>query len=490
MADVLSSVKTVLGTGKSRSTPARIARSSPRSKVSRSIYSRILSAFLLVAGGTMVIQWAVPAVLPDNYGLIAAVALSLALACISATVLARSFSSRLETLRAITEALGKAEMPAIIPDLGDDEIGAFAKSLREMSAALRRSAQGLAAAFAQREAILEGMIEGLLVVDHDMKVSFCNSAFARAIAGGGATRPGAPVLSVVRDPMLIDLIKAVIQSGEEATARLQMSAAPGRSFQVRAAPLAAFAATGAVVLLLDITEMERLERVRKDFVANVSHEFRTPLAAIRGYAETLLDQGLEDVDNRRQFVEIILASANRLNNIASDLLALSDLESGTPPPALILSLEESVDAALQIVQAEAGIRGVSLVRGNVPGDLRVRGNKTRLEQALINLLDNAIKFNRAGGTVRVDAKFAEGGCAQVTIEDSGIGIPSDQLSRIFERFYRVDKGRSRAVGGTGLGLSIVKHAIEQMNGTVAVESTLGRGSRFTITLPVAGAESR
>ena len=202
----------------------------------------------------------------------------------------------------------------------------------------------------------------------------------------------------------------------------------------------------------------------------------------------MLDQGLEDVAHRRQFVEIILASANRLNNIASDLLALSDLESGTSPPAMILSLEESVDTALQIVHAEAAVRGVSLVRGDVPASLKVRGNKTRLEQALINLLDNAVKFNRAGGTVRVDARFAEDGCAQVSIEDSGIGIPSDQLSRIFERFYRVDKGRSRAVGGTGLGLSIVKHAIEQMNGSVAVESTLGHGSRFTITLPVSGPE--
>ena len=301
-------------------------------------------------------------------------------------------------------------------------------------------------------------------------------------------RPGAPIVSVVRDPTLIDLIKVVIQSGEAATTRLQMSAAPGRSFQVRAAPLATSATTGAVVLLLDITEMERLERVRKDFVANVSHEFRTPLAAIRGYAETLLDRGLDDVANRRQFVEIILASANRLNNIASDLLALSDLESGTSPPAMILSLGESVDTALQIVHAEAAIRGVSLVRGEVPESLKVRGNKTRLEQALINILDNAVKFNHAGGTVRVDARFGEGGCVQVIIEDSGIGIPSDQLSRIFERFYRVDKGRSRAVGGTGLGLSIVKHAIEQMNGSVAVESTLGHGSRFTITLPVSGSE--
>ena len=243
-------------------------------------------------------------------------------------------------------------------------------------------------------------------------------------------------------------------------------------------------ATSAVVLLLDTTEMERLERIRKDFVGNVSHELRTPLAAIRGYAETLLDGALDDVENRRKFVEIILAHANRLNNIASDLLALSDLESGRRSPAAALSIPESVDTALQTVQAEAAIRGVQLIRGNVPDGLKALGNKIHLEQVLINLVDNAVKFNRTGGTVRVDAEGGEDGFARITVADSGIGIPSADLSRVFERFYRVDKGRSREVGGTGLGLSIVKHAMEQMSGNVTVESTLGKGSRFTVSLPL------
>ena len=292
------------------------------------------------------------------------------------------------------------------------------------------------------------------------------------------------MLSVIRDPSLLDLVRHVIQSGDPVTSRSQIAAAPGRSFQVRAAPLLTPAASGAVVLLLDTTEMERLERVRKDFVANVSHELRTPLAAIRGFAETLLDGALDDVANRRKFLKIILAQANRLNNIASDLLALSDLESGARPPTACLSIAESVDTAMQTVQAEAAIRGVELVRGHMPQSLWARGNKTRLEQVLINLVDNAVKFNRIGGTVRVDAECGSDGFARVTVVDSGIGIPSADLSRVFERFYRVDRGRSRAVGGTGLGLSIVKHAMEQMSGTVTVESTLGKGSRFTISLPL------
>jgi two-component system phosphate regulon sensor histidine kinase PhoR len=452
--------------------------------VFRSIYIKVFVALLLLWLAEGVIHWGAQALAPPDHVRIVVLALTLAATILCATLFAWSISIRLRKLRLLEEALTRREAPLNIPDLGDDEIGDFARSLRDIAPEFRRLAEGLTAALAQREAILDGMIEGLLVVDHEMRVSFCNHAFARAISGRGVPQQGAPVLSVIRDPSLLDLVEHVIHSGKPASARSQISAAPGRSFQVRAAPLLTPAATGAVVLLLDTTEMERLERVRKDFVANVSHELRTPLAAIRGYAETLLDGALDDVENRRKFIEIILAHANRLNNIASDLLALSDLESGENPPTAPLSIAETVDTALQTVQAEAAIRGVQLIRGNVPDRLRARGNKTRLEQVLINLLDNAVKFNRAGGTVRVDAEGGENGVARVTVEDSGIGIPSTDLSRVFERFYRVDKGRSRQVGGTGLGLSIVKHAMEQMKGSVTVESTLGKGSRFTISLPI------
>jgi two-component system phosphate regulon sensor histidine kinase PhoR len=452
--------------------------------VFRSIYIKVFVAFLLLWATGAVIHWGSQAVLPADRSLIAFLGLTLAATMLFAALFSRSISIRLKKLRLLEQALTRKEAPLKTPDLGDDEIGDFARSLRDMAPELRRLAEGFAAALAQREAILEGMTEGLLVVDHEMRVSFCNHAFARAISGRGAPQQGAPVLSVIRDPSLLNLVKHVIESGDPATAHSQISAAPGRSFQIRAAPLLTPAATGAVVLLLDTTEMERLERVRKDFVANVSHEMRTPLAAIRGYAETLLDGALDDVANRRKFVEVILAHANRLNNIASDLLALSDLESGTSPPAAPLSIAESVDTALQTVQAEAGIRGVQLIRGNMPEGLKARGNKTRLEQVLINLVDNAVKFNRTGGTVRVDAEGGQDGFARVTVADSGIGIPSADLSRVFERFYRVDRGRSREVGGTGLGLSIVKHAMEQMSGSVTVESTLGKGSRFTVSLPL------
>jgi two-component system phosphate regulon sensor histidine kinase PhoR len=254
-------------------------------------------------------------------------------------------------------------------------------------------------------------------------------------------------------------------------------------FEAYAAPLAVPPHRGALVILHDITGLERLERIRRDFVANVSHELRTPLTAIRGYAETLLAGAMADTDHNRRFVEIIQAHAIRLNNIASDLLTLSDLESGRrdvePGP---ISVAEAVNTALLTVEPEARIRGVHLVRGSV-NDALITGHAIRLEQALVNLLDNAVKFNQPGGEARIDAGNTPDGRIYISVSDTGSGMPSDDLPRIFERFYRVDRARSRAVGGTGLGLSIVKHVVERMEGSIKVESRLGKGSTFTILLP-------
>jgi len=290
---------------------------------------------------------------------------------------------------------------------------------------------------------------------------------------------------VVRDPDLLEMLRTVVSSGESLKRRMHLTGADGRSFEVQTAPLEGAPASGAVAILHDITDLERLERVRKDFVANVSHELRTPLTAIRGYAETLLDGALDDPANRRKFVEIIQSHAIRLNNIASDLLTLSELESGGPPLAPgKLSVMGTLEAAMRTVESEAAMRQVRLGWGTVE-DLQVMGYKIKLEQAFVNLLDNAVKFNRPGGDVWVEASRAASNRVAITVADTGIGIPSEDLPRICERFYRVDKARSREVGGTGLGLSIVKHVVEQMHGTVSVESQLGKGSRFTIMLPEA-----
>jgi two-component system phosphate regulon sensor histidine kinase PhoR len=335
---------------------------------------------------------------------------------------------------------------------------------------------------ARREAILAGMVEGVLAVNHELCVVFCNETFARAVRAQYPVPDRLPVLELVRDPALIEALAKVLVDHQPQRLRVQLAAAEGRTFEVHASPLELASGRGAIAVLHDITDLERLERVRRDFVANVSHELRTPLAAIQGYAETLLNGGLEDQQNNRRFVEIIKAHAARLNNIASDLLALSELESADagPPPERV-SVRDVVEAALTALESEAALRQVKLHR-SVDPNLYVTANKIRLEQVLVNLIDNAVKFNRPGGEVWIEAEPANGQ-VRISVSDSGIGIPSAELPRVFERFYRVDKARSRQVGGTGLGLSIVKHAVERMGGTVSAESQLGKGSKFTVTLP-------
>ena len=411
--------------------------------------------------------------------------LATALAGIAGAFLfSRRLRRRIGRLRVFVEGLVAG--PAQIPQPGSpDELGALAESLGRVAAQVNELVDKVRLEGARRDAILTGMVEGVLAVDKELRVTFCNAAFATAFGVSGPVPEGLPVLRLVRDPDFLEMVRIVVATGESVKRRMHLTGADSRSFEVQAAPLAGPSSSGAMAILHDITDLERLERVRKDFVANVSHELRTPLTAIRGYAETLLDGALDDPDHRRRFVEIIQSHAIRLNNIASDLLALSELESGRPPLAPgKLSVLATLEAAMRTVESEAAMRKVQLGWGTVE-DLQVMGNKIKLEQAFVNLLDNAVKFNRGGGEVWVEASRLPGGKVAISIADSGIGIPSEDVPRIFERFYRVDKARSREVGGTGLGLSIVKHVIEQMHGSVSVESQLNKGSRFTVVLPEA-----
>jgi two-component system phosphate regulon sensor histidine kinase PhoR len=411
---------------------------------------------------------------------------ALAAALMMAYFFTRSFTRRIRRLQVFAEGLlGAKTADDTLARDSNDELGALAASLSSAAVQLRELVEKLSLESARREAILASMVEGVLAVDNELRVTFCNESFARAVGARLPVPDRLPVLALVRDPVFLDLLSRVMVTHESIKQRLQLAAADGRAFEVQAAPLALRSRRGAIAILHDITDLERLERIRKDFVANVSHELRTPLTAIRGYAETLLDGALEDEDNNRKFLEVIRSHAIRLNNIASDLLVLSELESGqaaaAPEP---VPIQDALDAAIRTVESEARVRAVSIHPG-APETGSVIGHRIRLEQAFVNLLDNAVKFNRAGGEVRIESGRTEDGKAKITISDTGIGIPSEDLPRIFERFYRVDKARSREVGGTGLGLSIVKHVIERMNGSIAAESQLGKGSAFTVILPLA-----
>lgn len=436
-----------------------------------------LIAITLFAMDRLLVAYGAPARAPV---LLVALGSSM-LALVVAFAVSRSLARRVSRLKHMAEGMltGAPDRPYLD---STDDLGSLERSLAGVAKELKRLLDRLRFESARREAILSSMTEGVLAVDPDLRVTFCNTSFLKAIGFRGASFEGLSLLELVRDTGLHQLLREVLATGEAQNLRFKLSAAYGRTFEVQATSLAMPSGRGAIAILHDITELERLEQVRKDFVANVSHELRTPLSGVIGYADTLLDGALEDKVNNRKFVEIIRSNAVRLGSIAADLLVLSDLESGIDPEPEVISVLGVLEAALMTVKSEARERSVTLVSEKIE-NVFVSGSRLRLEQAILNLLANAIKFNRPNGEVRVSASMNGQHQVHIVIADTGVGIPSEDLPRIFERFYRIDKARSRQVGGTGLGLSIVKHVMERMNGAVEVESTLGRGSTFTLRLP-------
>lgn len=417
---------------------------------------------------------------------------SLLIACaalFAAYLFTRSFARRIQDIQRLAEDVAAQRLtePPPLPERGNDELGALAASLHRMASRLLDMVDLLRSESARRDTILSSMREGVLAVDSSLHITFSNGAFLQAIGARHPPVENAPLASVAGDPSLAALLQQVICSGEAVRTRHTPAAAPARSYELYAKPLEMNRQRGALAIFHDVTEIERLERVRRDFVANVSHELRTPLTAIRGYAETLLDGAIDDPAHNRNFLEVIRSNAIRLTNIASDLLVLSELEQHRPvqETAEPVPLQPVIDSAVRTVESAARLRRVALSAN--PAPFSVLALRFRLEQALVNLLDNAVKFSPPGSEVRVESAATAGGMVEIQVIDHGIGIPPEDLPRIFERFYRVDKARSREAGGTGLGLSIVKHIAELFGGAVRVESQPGHGSTFTISFPVAPA---
>jgi len=440
--------------------------------VTSSLFRRLFFAALVLVAVTLIaVNQTLMAGAVDAHARVQVLAISLGAALLALAVaflVTRSLSLRVSRLKRVAEGLAGAASDQPLVSDSQDDLASLERSLTGVARELRTLVDRLRFESARREAMLAGMAEGVLAVDLDLRVTFCNQAFLRAIGFRGESFERLSLLELVRDPALHELIRGVVAKGEPGKLHFLLSDATPRSFEVHATPLAMASGRGAIAIFHDTTDLERLEQVRKDFVANVSHELRTPLAGIIGYSDTLLDGALDDAENRRRFVEVIRANAVRLGSIAADLLVLSELESGTDPSEPeVVSVRAVLDAALTTVEAEARARDVRLVREDIE-DVYAAGSRLRLEQALLNLLANAIKFNRAGGEVRVRVETRGDGQIAIVVSDSGVGIPSQDLPRIFERFYRVDKARSRQVGGTGLGLSIVKHVVERMNGAVQV----------------------
>jgi two-component system phosphate regulon sensor histidine kinase PhoR len=367
----------------------------------------------------------------------------------------------------------------------DDELGQMGNALNRMAQEAGEKIDRLAKNLAETEALLRGMEEGVLILDLNGRIKQMNGAMGTILAHAFPSDVGKHYLEVFRDPELNDLIQATLADKKGYRRSLSPLGQPGKTFQVQSS-LVQYpdnGGEGVIVVFHDVTDLKRLERVRQDFVANVSHELRTPLTAIKGYVEALRDGGLQDPVQTEQFLRVIQRHSERMDKIVSDLLLLSELESADRVlQRETVHLPELIRTAVETLRPLAEGKKQNLRVEPLEGLPTLRADNQKIHQVLINLLHNAISYTPEGGSITVEATPVPDG-VEVSVTDNGIGIPPGDLSRIFERFYRVDKGRSRELGGTGLGLSIVKHIVEAHGGHVRVESKPGKGSRFTFFLP-------
>ena len=368
----------------------------------------------------------------------------------------------------------------------------------------------LASASAERIAgVIEGMVAGVVAVDGDGSVVLVNSR-AIEVLGLPTDQPleGRLLAEAMRDPDVTDLLRLVRQGnaagegwGESLSRDVNVAGDEDIVLRVTASRLEEQPDTGRwfVLVFHDITAIRKLERMRRDFVANVSHELRTPLAAIGGYTETLLDGALDDPERARRFLEIIDRHSGRLGRLVNDLLTLSDLELGRTELDLVaLRLGDVVTSCFEALESKAKAGGVDLAK-EIPEELPVLfADADRLEQALLNIIDNAIKYTPEGGSVRVSGALVSGvnvpresliesELVEIRVRDTGVGVPAADLGRLTERFYRVDKVRSRELGGTGLGLAIVKHIVHAHGGLLEIESEEGQGTSVRMLIPTQGA---
>jgi two-component system phosphate regulon sensor histidine kinase PhoR len=413
------------------------------------------------------------------------------LACGAAALAAGYFLARraagpvLELRHAATQlAAGRVDAP--LPATGLTELADIARAFGLLREQLVESGLTIGRQGSQQQAVLGSMIEGVLAIDARQRVLGINRAAADLLGVDLERIIGRPLHEVVRNPDLRRFALLAIDCREPVEDDLVLHGLRDRTIRLRGTALRdASGEGGAVIVLIDVTDMQRLENVRRDFVANVSHELKTPVASIKGFVETLLDGAAEDPTDARRFLEIIARQADRLAAIIEDLLSLSRIEqaegAGDLPRERI-----AVGGLLAAVTADcgprAGDRSVA-IEAECPGELVADVNSPLVEQALINLVDNAIKHSEPGRTIRLVAAAA-GPDLVIRVQDEGCGIEPEHLPRLFERFYRVDRARSRQQGGTGLGLAIVKHIVQAHGGTVDVESTPGTGTTFTVRLPL------
>jgi two-component system phosphate regulon sensor histidine kinase PhoR len=390
-------------------------------------------------------------------------------------------AERVRELEAVAGTIGADAAPARARELPDDELGRLGSALNRMATTLRARLEALERERDERERILAHMSDGVALLDGDDRLAHMNHSLALLL---GAPRPadaGTPLHEFVRAPELAELVRSARRERRTVESDLRLWTPAQRLVRATATPLAGAERESVLLVLHDRTEAERLDTMRRDFVANVSHELRTPLTSLRGYAETLLDGGLDDAEHRGGFVRIIRDQAERLEALVEDLLVLAELERpASRPRTERFDLRELAERQVAMFRQRAERAGLALAL-EPGGPEAICADRARLEQVLANLLDNAIKYTDHGH-VRV-VLGGDAARAWCEVEDTGAGVPPEDLPRIFERFYRVDKARSRDKGGTGLGLSIVKHIATLHGGEVSVRSVAGEGSVFRFEIP-------
>jgi len=403
-------------------------------------------------------------------------ALAFLIAMLIAGIAAQYSARRLRRIVAFADRIAAGDLSARIAETSADEIGQVAAALDKTARMLEESFAALQTSQRQLETLLNSMQDAVIAVGRDGRVQWANRGMDRLVPQ--RTRLHAPIIETVRDPDFLTAVRGA-NDGMRVTSARAASIIPGRTFDVTAAPMPG---GGAVAVLRDLTETERVEKTRRDFIANVSHELRTPLTSIQGYTETLLDSAPES-NHAREFLEIIRKNATRMSRLTEDLLTLARVESGEQPFDIQpVAPGELLEEAAQSFREIARNQGIEFLVEN-SAQTPVSADREAIHQVFSNLIDNALKYGGTRRRIVLGARPLERD-VEFFVRDSGPGIPFEHLSRLFERFYRVDKARSRESGGTGLGLAIAKHIVLAHGGTIRAESELNHGSTFLFTLPI------
>lgn len=408
---------------------------------------------------------------------------ALGLAFVLASVLAKSLIGPINRIIHASSRFAQGDFSHRIFYSSTDEIGRLAATLNKMAQDIEEKIREIGTTNQHLEAIFNSMIEGVIVTDNATRIISINHAIEELFHIAKIDAQGKFFLEGIRNSDISEVINAVIKSAKFISREIALVMPEQKVIQVNVSPIfEKDKVTGAVAVIHDISEIRRLETMRRDFVANVSHELKTPLTSIKGFVETLLDGAIDDKKNSRNFLKIIQEHAERLNNLVNDLLDLSYIES--KEAALERSRVDLNQLAKEVILSfNSRLNKLKIAAtSDISAGTFINADRDQIEQVLTNLVDNAIKFNKEGGRIRIASEGLEKNI-QVVVEDSGQGIPVKDVPRIFERFYRVDKARSRQLGGTGLGLSIVKHIVELHSGSVGVESIEGLGSKFWFILP-------